>query len=128
MRIDWESETRSSVPPRGRQPITLLTTEGYGKQFKKSTFFNLSFTKIQSGVERNRVICFQFFLRFQPGISVRKASHQWLLINQYTPVITLYTRQEDEWERADTLGLEPVIEIAHIQLPLSEIYENVEFR
>jgi Uma2 family endonuclease len=52
----------------------------------------------------------------------------YVLINQYAPVVTVYTHREDEWERADTLGLESVIEIAHIQLPLSEIYENVEFR
>jgi Uma2 family endonuclease len=52
----------------------------------------------------------------------------YVLINQYAPVVTVYTRQTDEWRRADTLGMEAVIEIAGIQLPLSEIYESVEFR
>ncbi|MBO0720936.1 MAG: Uma2 family endonuclease [Blastocatellia bacterium] len=52
----------------------------------------------------------------------------YVLINQYTPVITVYTRRADGWERADTLGLESLIEVADMQLPLSEIYEGVEFR
>jgi hypothetical protein len=49
------------VLARGRQPITLLTLEGYGKLYKKSTFFNLSLAKIRSRVERHRVISFQIF-------------------------------------------------------------------
>ena len=65
-RIDWESETCSSVPARGRQPIHLLTSEGYGKLLKKSTFFNLSFTKIENNLEENRVVFFQFLLSFRP--------------------------------------------------------------
>jgi Uma2 family endonuclease len=52
----------------------------------------------------------------------------YVLLDQFAPTVTIYTRSGDRWERSDVLGLEAEIEVAGIRLALSELYEGVEFR
>ncbi len=52
------------------------------------------------------------------------------MLSQYQPFIEHYTRQaNDQWVLTDLHGLDDVLRLPFIgcELPLSEIYERVEF-